>query len=234
MSAPYQQLHLPIELQREPTIAEYLPGPNLEAVAAVAAIAEGSGEPFVFLFGGSGTGKTHLLQAACISAGEQHRKAHYLPLATPGLTPSVLEDLERMELIAIDDLQSVVGSAPWEEALFGLFNRLRDRGRQLIIAANGAPDSLDVGLPDLASRLLWGPRYRLQPLQDEDCARLMAESAARRGLQLGPEVIRFIMNRYPRDPRSLMEIVARIDSESLREQRQPTIPLVRRALERDP
>lgn len=231
VSAGYQQLHLPIELTREPTLAEYLPGPNAEAAAAIAAAANGVGEPFVFLFGKTGTGKTHLLQAACLAASPRGRQAYYVPLATPGLEPSVLEDLERQALVAIDDVHQVVGHPHWERALFDLFNRMRECGRCLIMAANASPDSLAVELPDLASRLLWGPRYCLQPLSDEDCARLLTESAARRGLRLGPDVVRFVMNHYPRDPGSLMELVAKVDSLSLREQRQPTIPLVRRAME---
>ncbi|NEX22521.1 DnaA regulatory inactivator Hda [Thiorhodococcus mannitoliphagus] len=233
MSTPYRQLHLPIELRREPTLEEYLPGPNSEAVAAITAIAQGAGEPFIFVFGAAGTGKTHLLQAACLAAGNQGRKAHFLPLTTPGLDPRVLENLERLDLVAIDDIQSIVGDARWEETLFALFNRMRDQGKGLIMAASAAPDALGVHLPDLASRLLWGPRYCLQPLSDEDCACLMTESAARRGLRLGPDIVRFVMNRYPRDPASLMEVIARVDSVSLREQRQPTIPLVRRAMEPD-
>ncbi len=231
MNDGYHQLHLPIEFIREPTLAEYLPGPNAEAVAAISAMAHGLGEPFVFLFGGSGTGKTHLLQASCLEARAHARQAHFVPLATAGLEPSLLENLERLDLVAIDDIQHVAGERHWETALFSLFNRMRERNGCLLLAANLAPDALPVALADLASRLLWGPRYRLQPLSDSACEKLLTESARRRGIRLGADLVRYVMSRYRRDPGSLMELLSRVDSLSLREQRQPTIPLVRRAMQ---
>ena len=232
MSGPPRQLNLAVELVREPTLAEYLPGPNGAAVAAVTATAAGTdgGEPFLYLFGLPGTGKTHLLQAACLAARASRRQAHYVPLGQPGLEPAVLDDLERLDLVAVDDLDRVAGRPDWERALFDLFNRLRERGRSLVAAAAVAPDDLALGLLDLRSRLHWGPRYRLLPLAEPDCETLLIETARRRGLSLGPDVARYIMTYHARDPASLLELVAQVDRASLREQRHPTIPLVKRVM----
>lgn len=226
----HQQLHLPLEHAREPTLEEYLPGPNAEAVAAITHSARGGGEPFLFFWGSAGTGKTHLLQAACLAATAHARQAHYVPLSVEGLDPRLLENLEQLDLIAIDDIQTIAGQQRWEIALFDLFNRLREHGRTLLIAAHAAPESLALELPDLHSRLHWGPRYRLLPLRESDCEQLLAASAQRRGLTLGTEVVRYIMHYHARDPGSLLTLMARIDALSLREQRQPTIPMVRRLL----
>lgn len=225
-----QQLHLPIELAREPTLDEYLPGPNAEAVAAVTAMAGGQGEPFLFLFGAAGTGKTHLLQAACLAAVRQGRQSTFIPLGGAGLEPCLLDDLERLDLVAVDDVQSIAGHPAWESALFDLFNRLREHGRRLIVAADAPPDALAIALPDLRSRLQWGPRYCLAPLGDLDCEHLLTESAQHRGIRLTHELVRYIMHNYARDPSSLLALVARVDSLCLREQRQPSIQLVRRAM----
>lgn len=231
MAETPRQLSLPIERTREPTLEEYLPGPNGEAVSAVAASAAGAGEPFLHLFGLPGTGKTHLLQAACRAAGESGRQALYVPLERPGLTPALLEDLERLDLVAVDDVDRIAGDLVWEHALFDLFNRLRERGRFLLTVAASAPDDLPFGLPDLVSRLQWGPRYRLLTLTEPECEQLLTETARRRGLALPPEVVRYVMTYHARDPGSLVELVARLDSASLREQRRPTIPMVRRVTE---
>lgn len=225
-----RQLHLPIELAREPTLDEYLAGPNAEAVAAIRQAAAGQGEPFIFLFGPPETGKTHLLQAACLVAAEGGRLAHYIPLGRPGIAPDILEDLERLNLVALDDVDLIAGQPPWELAVFDLFNRLREHGRALITTAAAAPDDLSLGLPDLRSRLHWGPRYRLLPLTEADSETLLRESARRRGMPLAPEVVRYILTHHPRNPSALLELVAGIDSLSLREQRPPTIPLVRRVM----
>lgn len=228
-----QQLGLPIELAREPTLEGYLPGPNGEALAAVAASAAGQGEPFLYLLGHPGTGKTHLLHAACGEAHRSGRRAHAVPLGRPALAPEILEGLEELDLVALDDLDRVAGAPPWEQAIFGLFNRLRERARTLLVAAATAPDDLGIRLPDLASRLHWGPRYRLLPLDESDCEKLLTETARRRGLLLGPEVVRYLMYHHARDPASLVELVMRLDRLSLREQRQPTIPMVRGLLKDD-
>lgn len=230
MAETPRQLGLPIERIREPTLEEYLPGPNVEAMAAVAACAAGRGDPFLLLFGHPGTGKSHLLQSACRAAGEGGRQALYVPLGRPGLQPELLDDLERLDLVAVDDLERIAGDPAWEHAVFALFNRLRERGRFLIAAAAAAPEDLGFGLADLVSRLQWGPRYRLLALKESDCERLLAETARRRGLALGPEVVRYIMTFHARDPASLVELVARLDSASLREQRRPTIPMVRQVM----
>lgn len=225
------QLPLAIELIRESTLASYRPGPNAEAVAAVRALAEGSGESYLYLFGPAATGKTHLLQGSCRAADARGRTAQYLPLAHPGLTPAILEGLdETCDLIAIDDLQAIVGRTDWELALFALFNRARGGGRALLIAATLAPDALGIGLRDLVSRLHWGPRYRLLPLSDVECETLLIETAAGLGMRLDAATARYIMNNHARDPASLVALIERIDRASLREQRPPSIHLVRQVI----
>ncbi len=230
MSSPFEQLHLPLEQRPEPTLEEYVPGANREAKDAVAAMALGRGERFLYLFGGAGTGKTHLLHAACLAATRQGLRAHFVPLGLKGLQPAALDDLERLDLVAVDEVEAIAGDPAWEGALFDLFNRVREQGRALLTAANAAPEALGLGLPDLCSRLQWGPRYCLRPLDDTDCVELITGSSHRRGMTLGTEVARYIMNHHSRDPASLLDLIARIDRLSLREQRPPTIPLVRRLL----
>lgn len=229
-SPPPRQLELALGLDRDPTLDNYRPGANAEALAAVKAMVEGRGEPFVYLFGGPTTGKTHLLQAACNAAIERGRRAQLIPLDQPGLTPCILEGLARCDLLAIDDLQNIAGQETWELALFALFNETRAHAGALLVSARHAPDELGIRLPDLASRMHWGPRYRLQPLDDQECSELIMQVAAELGLLLRPDVAGFIMRNHPRDPDSLVTLVRLIDRVSLREQRQPTLPLVRKIM----
>jgi DnaA family protein len=225
-----QQLPLAVKLSPEADFAEYVAGPNAEALAAVTAWARGAGEPFLLLFGPPGSGKSHLLQAACRAASARSAEVLYLPLGHPGLEPSALADLDRARNIALDDLQSVAGNTQWERSLFDLYNRLRETGRRLLVSADAPLASLPIGLPDLRSRLGWGPGYRLRPLEDEDCERLLLLSARRRGLRLGVDAIGYIMRRCPRDAGSLLGLLDRVDGESLRTKRRPTLAMVRRIL----
>jgi DnaA family protein len=226
-----QQLPLPIQLQPEADFASFLEGPNAETVAALRAWATGTGEDFLYLFGRPASGRTHLLQAACRQAVQEGASAVYLPLGHDDLAPSVLDNLELWDLVALDDIQSVAGNTPWEHALFDLYNRLREAGRRLLVSADVAASKLPVSLADLRSRLGWGPGYRLRPLSEEDNARLLRESAGRRGIELGNDTVSYIMRRCPRDTASLLELLEKIDQESLQKKRRPTLRLVRQVLE---
>lgn len=226
-----QQLILPVELRPEADFAEYLPGPNAEAHAALFSWSMAQGERFVYLFGPSGSGRTHLLQAACRAAAAEGARIVYLPLAHPAMETDVLEDLEQSELVALDDIQSRAGDPVWEEALFGLYNRLRTAGGRLLVSGDAPVPELPLALADLRSRLGWGPAYRLQCLGEADCARLVRESAARRGLILKDDAVAYLMRRAPRAPGPLLALLADLDRLCLQDQRRPTVPMLRRLLE---
>jgi DnaA family protein len=139
--------------------------------------------------------------------------------------------LEQVGNIALDDVQAVAGDPAWEGALFTLFNHLRESGGRLLVSADQPAASLPLALPDLRSRLGWGPCYRLQPLGEQDCEDLLCTTAARRGLRLGPDLVEYLMRRLDRDPVSLLAFLDDLDRESLAARRAPSIPLARRVLE---
>lgn len=222
-----EQLHLPIELRREPRLERFYAGPNAETLAAVAAMGLSSTEPFMFLHGPPRTGKTHLLQGGCLAARDADRTAQYLGLSPEALTPAALDDLEHLNLVALDDLEAVAGRPEWDRALFRLFNELRREGGHLLISAASPPADLPIGLPDLASRLRWGPCYALAPLSEVHCEELLLRAASEHGLRLSPGVARYILNHYEREPAYLIDLIERLDSHCLRLRRAPTIELVK-------
>jgi DnaA regulatory inactivator Hda len=123
----------------------------------------------------------------------------YLPLAeVVEHGTALLDNLEQCELVCLDDLDAVAGNREWEEALFHLFNRLRDSGRRLLLAAATSPRELPMKLPDLHSRLTLALVFQLQSLSDEDKLRALQLRASRRGLHLSDEVGRFILTRGER------------------------------------
>jgi len=232
MSPGPSQLPLGVELRDDATFANYFPGDNASLVAHLNAQLDEDGEPFLYLWGGEGVGCSHLLQAACHHADARGKRALYLPLDTLGhFPPDILEEPERLDLLAIDDLQRVIGRKRWEEALFHGFNRLRDAGKRLVIAADRSPRQLDVKLPDLASRLTWGMVFHVQPLDDAQRLGALQLRARMRGMQLPDEVARYILHRGPRQLDRLSDILARLDRASLSAKRKLTIPFVKQALE---
>ncbi|CAM3979065.1 DnaA regulatory inactivator Hda [Vreelandella rituensis] len=232
MSRVPAQLPLGIGLRDDATFENFLPAENASLVERLIHQCEQDGEPYVYLWGAPGTGRTHLLQAACHAASDADKRALYLPLAELGhFPPLMLEDIERLDLVAIDDLELVIGRKRWEEALFHAFNRLRDAGKRLVIAAQASPRQLPVKLPDLASRLSWGVTFHVQPLDDAGRLDALKLRASLRGMKLPDDVARYILHRGPRELGELCRTLETLDQASLSAQRKLTIPFVKKALD---
>ena len=231
LSVSQRQLTLDVGLRDGATFESFEPGRNADAVAVLTAMAAGRGEPQIFLHGAAGCGKSHLLQAACHAATGA---AAWLPLRELAhLGPGVLENLETAALVCLDDTDAVLPGAAWEAALFGLINAARARGTRLVFAAGASPVLLGIALPDLVSRLTWGPVFHLQPLDDEGRRAALVRRARARGFELTPETVDYILRRSVRDLPALMDLLDRIDRASLSERRRVTVPFVRELLEND-
>lgn len=186
----------------------------------------------VFLHGPDGCGKTHLLQATCHEASARGRSCAYLPLgelrdSDPDV---VLDGMDRLDLLVLDDLQAVSPRPDWARMLFRLINQLRERECQLVIAARKAPDGLDCGLPDLVSRLAWGPVFRLDQPGDLELKAILQKRAELRGLQLSDAVAEYLLRHECRDLEFLLKLLDRLDLAALAEQRRLTIPFIRSQL----
>ncbi len=228
------QLPLGVRLRDDATFVNYYPGANAAALGYVERLCEadaGWTESLIYLWGGEGVGRSHLLQAACLRFEQRGEAAVYLPLGEVAeYGPELLDGLDQSELVCLDDLDAVAGRADWEEALFHLFNRLRDSGRRLLLAATASPRELPVQLPDLQSRLTLALVFQLHELGDEDKLRALQLRASRRGLHLTDDVGRFILTRGERSMSGLFELLERLDQASLQAQRKLTIPFLKETL----
>ncbi|GHE19766.1 DnaA regulatory inactivator Hda [Halomonas urumqiensis] len=234
MSRVPAQLPLGVGLRDDATFANFYAGSPPAGSGMVESLAhqfDEQGEPFLYLWGKPGVGRSHLLQAACHAASDRDLRALYLPLDELGhFPPLMLEEVERLDLVAIDDLERVLGRKRWEEALFHAFNRLRDAGKRLLVAAEAPPRQLAVTLPDLASRLSWGVTYHVQGLDDAGRLGALQLRASGRGMQMPDEVARFILHRGPRRLDELFEILEVLDRASLTAKRKLTIPFIKQTL----
>lgn len=231
MNTP-QQLSLAVALDDQATFDNfYAPRGTPQNLATF--LLQDDGQSYAFLIGAPGTGLSHLLQAACQkTALGKNAGAVYLPLMELNDYPpdQVLEGLESATLVCLDDLQAVASREDWQVPLFNLFNRCRDAGTRLIVAAHEIPDDLGVTLPDLLSRLKSGVTLQMLNFKIEDQRRLLQHRANRRGLYLSDEVALFLLNRLPRDAVQLMTALEELDGASMQEQRRLTMPFVKSVL----
>lgn len=221
-----KQLALGVRLRAGAVYASFAPGLNSEVVTAL----RSPGTAPIWLWGGPGSGKTHLLQAACAEAGAA---AAYFPLdRAVKLPPDALSGFERNRLLCIDDVDQVVGDAAWERALFALFNEAAELRTRLIFAAAVAPRQASWVLDDWRSRAAACIVYQLRELDDEGRIEALRLRAAQRGLQLPRETSEYLLKRMPRDLPSLFGILDALDEASLVEQRRLTVPFIRDELEK--
>lgn len=229
------QIPLPFHLDAEQSFAAYVVGPNSAAVAALQAAAVGTGDPLVYLWGESGLGKSHLLNACCQASQAAGRRSAYLPLRElQAHGPALLDGMEALDFLALDDVQRIAGDKDWELALFHLYNRLRDGGKYLAVTADSAPPHLRMELADLRSRLAWGLTLRLHPLADEDKLTALTRRARQMGIRITPKVGGYLLAHCQRDWPSLCSLLDGLDQATLAAQRKLTVPFLKHYLQDHP
>ena len=201
-------------------------------LAQLRALASGEAGDALYLQGGSGSGKTHLLLAACAAAEAGGASANYLSLArVRGRARAALQGIEQAGLVALDDLDAVAGDREDEIALFDQHNRVRDAGIGLLYAARDVPAALPLVLPDLRSRLAQCTLLALRALDDDGRTEVLRQRAAARGLLFDEAALEWLMRRHSRDLSDLGALFERLDRASLAAQRRLTVPFLKQVLE---
>ncbi|MCP5269193.1 MAG: DnaA regulatory inactivator Hda [Zoogloeaceae bacterium] len=220
-----RQLILDLIPDHPPTLENFVAGGNADALTALAGwLSPESREPSLLLWGEAGAGKTHLLRACCALT----TPANYADAADdPALQH--LPPLNSVEsFFAIDNVEALNNAG--QIALFNLFNRLRADGGRLLTSASAPPLQLSLR-EDLRTRLGSGLIYRLRPLSDAEKIAALGKQASLRGMRLSDEALNYILNRAPRDMRSLSAFLAALDLYSLEHKRPLTLPLLRELLQ---
>lgn len=224
------QIPLPLEPRRPDRFEDFVPGPNEHVLLATKKILD---EPdgVLFLSGPEGTGKSHLLNALCHAARERGLGAFYIALKQlPDEAAAGLEGLRGLDLVCVDDLESVAGKAVWERALFRCFNEVRDANGRLAVSSCESLSSLHFDLADLQSRLAWGLRMNLRPLNDEGKLLVLQQRARALGIELPRDVQTYLIKHGKRDMGSLLKMLERIKDAAFVAKRRITVPLAREIL----
>jgi DnaA-homolog protein len=225
------QLTLPVGLQDEACFANYFPGNNQTQLQQLTSFSQQSNETVLYLCGGAGSGRTHLLQACCHAANEKQQRSMFLPCAELfNMDPALLESLEECDLLCFDDVQLLSGNPKWQTALFHLFNRALETPCRLIVSSNTTVQQLTDFLPDLQSRLSWGLSLQLHNLSDEQKIPAMQLRAQRLGMSLNDECARYLLNHQPRDMHALFNALQILDKATLSAKHAITIPFIKRCL----
>ena len=182
----------------------------------------------IYIWGSQGTGKTHLLQAACKKANEMDWHVTYIPLEQyRDFSIDILDGLGKLDLVCIDDLEFIIDNIEWQQRVTLLFNEIRDNKNSIIISSKISPNNIKIDLDDLKSRLVWGHVFKIKAADDELKIKILKKEANERSFNLNDDVVEFLIRRSNRDLTSLIEILDEIDRSSLAAKRKITVPFVK-------
>jgi DnaA family protein len=227
-----RQLTLGVQLKERATFASFLTARNQELVTHLKHVAAATPPGATWLAGPHTAGKSHLLQAVCADVGSG-RRAAYLPLETLlPFGPGTLDGAEALDVACYDDIQTIAGLPEWERRLFALWLNAQERHTTLLFAARENPAHVEFGLQDLKSRLASSAIFAVRELNDEEQLQALDLRAQLRGFELPAETARYLQRRFPRDMRTLCEILDTLDDAAFVAQRRLTVPFIRAHLDR--
>jgi DnaA family protein len=227
-----RQLTLGVQLKERATFASFLTARNGEVLTHLNHVAASTPAGATWLAGPHTAGKSHLLQAVCAAAPAGKRVA-YLPLESLlPFGPGAIEGAEQLDLACLDDVQAIAGLDDWERQLFALWQRSFESGGTLLFAARENPSQVPYALADLKSRLSSSAVFAVRELNDEEQLDALSLRARLRGFELPPETGRYLQRRFPRDMRSLCEVLDTLDDAAFAAQRRITVPFIKEILDR--
>ncbi len=191
--------------------------PNEFAYAAARRLADSDQIPFnpLFLYGGVGLGKTHLMHAIAWALRERDPERNIVYLSAEKFmhryvralqdksTVTFKEQFRSVDVLMIDDIQFFSGKNNTQEEFFHTFNALIDQGRQIVLSADKSPSDLEDIEERLRSRLSWGLVADIHPTTYELRLGILNAKAEQLGVQVAPRVLEFLAHKITSNVREL-------------------------------
>lgn len=191
---------------------------NQLARAAAYAVAESPGETSfnpLFIYGGVGLGKTHLIHAIGNKILEKSPDKKVIYLSTDVFTVEFVEAIQSntvndfsnyyksMDTLIIDDIQFLIGKEKTQDYFFHIFNTLHQSGRQIILSSDKPPKELKGLNERLMSRFQWGLTADIQPPDFETRIAILKNKCDTFGIKLSPDIIEYVANNIVSNIREL-------------------------------
>lgn len=226
-----KQIALPLSHDRQFSFDNYFGRQAELVIDNLQALIRGDGESQIGLWGNVGSGKTHLLNASAHYARKLQTRFHFYDAAQLAtFDVSDFEGFEQCDVLAIDNLDAIVGILGWESCFYQVINRCRDAEFRFIYSLSRKPEDLNIGLADFRSRLQWGLMLHTPASGEAEVGEILCKRAHLLGIELSNEVISYLLTHHSRNLAAQMTILKTLDNASLSLRRKVTIPLIKQAL----
>jgi len=228
------QIPLPLSFDKRFSFQNYIADNSAYVQHNLKALFDETGEPLVGLWGGTDSGKTHLLNACAHYARHCNVQFHLFDaLQLHQAEADNFSDFAYGSVLGIDNLDLLAGNREWEEQFYQLINRVKAGEIRLVFSLSRNPRDIGFKLPDLKSRLMWGLLIALQSPDDEQLTELLKTRAQLLGLVMNYDVLNYLLSHYSRKLSDQMQLLYRLDHASMSKKRKITIPLIRETLNPD-
>lgn len=200
------------------TFETFIVGQNNElAHAASSAVAKNPGNQYnpLFIYGGVGLGKTHLMHAVGNKLLNDNPRLKILYVTSEKFTNDYvaavsqkrMDEFKKMyrtvDMLLVDDVQFIAGKEQTQEEFFHTFNELRDKGKQIILTADRLPKDIPAIEQRLVSRFEWGMIADMQPPALETRIAILQTKMAKKGVVLSDDILNFIAENVVNNIREL-------------------------------
>lgn len=235
-------------LNKDYTFKNYVEGDsNRFSYAACQAVSEGYFQNYnpLFIYGGVGLGKTHLMHAVGNKLIEKFPKLKVLYITSEAFTNEMINALKtknmdsfrakyrQIDMLLFDDVQFIAGKQRTTEEFFHTFNTLYDSQKQIILSSDKTPNEIPDLEERLSSRFSWGLIADIQPPSTEEKTAILIKRAEMMNLNLPDDVALFIAQHIiTENVRELMGALIRLSAFSSFSNEQITIELARKSLDK--
>ena len=219
------QLGLPISLNVQMSLENFVANRQIQSLIERLFASDKSSE--IYIYGDSGSGKTHLLQGVIFSAMEKNKAAVFID-CKEDIPDYLLATVNDLHWLSIDNIGCI--SESQQHSLFDLYNRARQANVNILVSGNSLPAELNI-MKDIKTRLNLTNVFQLEVLDDYDTKKVLNSQMQERNISIDEKVYEYLFKHYSRDINLLLGALNRLDELSMQSKKSISISLAKKILD---